>query len=543
MYNLLIVDDERYILDSYYEMLSEHFGNILNIDKYNSSSEVMSHLNNRIDILVVDIFMPVIDGFELQEHIRQIWSKCRIIFLTGDNGVKQAQKAMRFGSNVVDYVLKIEDDGVLIKAISKAIDSIKNEIKSNELMLTVQKNMQLAMPLLAREFILSLLYTPAVHLKHIGSRFSQYNLAFDEFCPVIVLCALIKEKNSSHLFANPSYLNTMFFAVDDILKVYLEHIFYSYGMVYEKDKMVWLFQPHEKGQTQSSNDYVNQIYSFLDIIQDSCERMLNATVNFVMSRHACDWDNLHKAFMQINTAADRFIFLTDCILFIEDIQAEETLQGETTENNELALEQIRNALIQSDMSSYISSIQSIVLSMKSRPDHYAKYYFEICSCFIECMKAMKIPTATYNEICGLLIRECNTAQSLDCLTNTLTQAAQVFMQVSSESEDKITGVIKTVLDFIDANIEGDLSLTLVSAMVYHSPTYFSKMFKRVMGVNYSEYVMKQRMIRAKNLLVETSNRINSIAALVGFDSVSYFVRTFKKTYGDSPSEFRHKNRS
>ncbi len=71
-----------------------------------------------------------------------------------------------------------------------------------------------------------------------------------------------------------------------------------------------------------------------------------------------------------------------------------------------------------------------------------------------------------------------------------------------------------------------------------SPDYFSRLFKRRLGVSYSEYLTQRRLTVAKLLLERTEDPINAIAITLGFGEAGYFTRVFKKYMGCAPSDYR-----
>ncbi len=107
-----------------------------------------------------------------------------------------------------------------------------------------------------------------------------------------------------------------------------------------------------------------------------------------------------------------------------------------------------------------------------------------------------------------------------------------------EYDNKVIDMIMQAKEYIDNNLAEDLSLNTISSMFYHSPTYFSRLFKKVTGYGFSEYVINTRLKKAKELLEETNLKVGEIAAKVGYDSVPYFIKSFKKVYGKTPNEYR-----
>jgi AraC-like DNA-binding protein len=64
------------------------------------------------------------------------------------------------------------------------------------------------------------------------------------------------------------------------------------------------------------------------------------------------------------------------------------------------------------------------------------------------------------------------------------------------------------------------------------------MFKKATGINFTDYVARVRIEKAKNLLLNPNLRISEIAYEVGFQSLTHFNRVFKKILGRSPTDYR-----
>jgi two-component system response regulator YesN len=92
-------------------------------------------------------------------------------------------------------------------------------------------------------------------------------------------------------------------------------------------------------------------------------------------------------------------------------------------------------------------------------------------------------------------------------------------------------------------MDGDLSLRAVAEAVGLSPSYFSAAFKREMKENFSDYLTKVRIRRAKELLCCTTKLIYEIAYDVGFRDYRYFSQIFKKQTGQTPRQFQNSTNS
>jgi AraC-like DNA-binding protein len=120
------------------------------------------------------------------------------------------------------------------------------------------------------------------------------------------------------------------------------------------------------------------------------------------------------------------------------------------------------------------------------------------------------------------------AQHLSILSN----------QVIVQHENAEPPVITRAKEFINEHQTEDLRLGQVARAVHTSTFYFCKMFKKVTGINFTDYLSRLRIEKAKNLLLNPNLRVSEIAFEVGFQSLTHFNRVFKKILGQSPTEYR-----
>jgi AraC-like DNA-binding protein/ligand-binding sensor protein len=116
--------------------------------------------------------------------------------------------------------------------------------------------------------------------------------------------------------------------------------------------------------------------------------------------------------------------------------------------------------------------------------------------------------------------------------------SMVSNQVLVQHENAELPAISRAKQFIHDNQAENLSLGQVAKAVNMSTFYFCKMFKRAAGLNFTEYVSRVRVEKAKNLLLNRNLRVSEIAYEVGFQSLTHFNRVFKKITGQSPTEYR-----
>lgn len=94
--------------------------------------------------------------------------------------------------------------------------------------------------------------------------------------------------------------------------------------------------------------------------------------------------------------------------------------------------------------------------------------------------------------------------------------------------------------FITEHQTEEISLGDVARAVNTSTFYFCKMFKKVTGLNFTDYLSRLRVEKAKNLLLNPNARISEVAFAAGFQSLSHFNRVFRRVAGESPTNYRDK---
>ena len=100
-----------------------------------------------------------------------------------------------------------------------------------------------------------------------------------------------------------------------------------------------------------------------------------------------------------------------------------------------------------------------------------------------------------------------------------------------------------VLDYIAANLEGDLTLDRMASSACLSRYHFARAFKQAVGHSPHRYVSARRLERAKALLNQDDRSLVEIALALGFSSQANFTRAFKQATGLAPGQFRQEGRS
>src|SRR5512143_560281 len=98
--------------------------------------------------------------------------------------------------------------------------------------------------------------------------------------------------------------------------------------------------------------------------------------------------------------------------------------------------------------------------------------------------------------------------------------------------------IQQAVRFINDNYRTDIRLAAAAREACMSPSHFSRIFRKVMGSSYQEYLNSRRITKAKNLLRTSPQSVTEIAFSLGFADPTGFGRIFKKLTNQTPSAYR-----
>ena len=114
--------------------------------------------------------------------------------------------------------------------------------------------------------------------------------------------------------------------------------------------------------------------------------------------------------------------------------------------------------------------------------------------------------------------------------------------IENQIQNDYISRINKALQFIDENLDADLSLENISKVACYSPFHFHRIFKAVTNETLNAYILRRRLEKAAAVLkYKAEVSIAELSLQYGFTSNSSFTRAFKKFYGLAPAQFRKQN--
>lgn len=143
--------------------------------------------------------------------------------------------------------------------------------------------------------------------------------------------------------------------------------------------------------------------------------------------------------------------------------------------------------------------------------------------------------ALFDEI-SLYVNDAKYGQAifLSCYTRLLIYISQSMIDVISLPH----GFMNKAVEYINSNICKGIGIDDICEYTHMSKYHFCRTFKRATGLTVMEYILKTRIVLAKDLLVRESVSISDVSERCGFSSISYFCRVFKGDTGLTPLQYR-----
>lgn len=115
--------------------------------------------------------------------------------------------------------------------------------------------------------------------------------------------------------------------------------------------------------------------------------------------------------------------------------------------------------------------------------------------------------------------------------------------IGAEETVQKSSMVYPAVVYIEEHLHEIIPMHEMASLCHLSRSYFSRLFQHDIGENYTDYVNRRKVERAKELLRSTPDSVSAIASALGFLDVSYFVKLFKRFEGVTPLTYRKLKRS
>ena len=205
------------------------------------------------------------------------------------------------------------------------------------------------------------------------------------------------------------------------------------------------------------------------------------------------------------------------------------------------LECFRKALKSRQMDTILQAIESIAYVVM-----YGNYTFECCKRLLSQVVAAVIDyigdekIQKYKDRESLLKEEFVSVKNINMFKDWILKIC--YDVTKSYSNDNVVNKTAILIDaacqFIEDNLDAQLSLDMVSENFSINPSYLSKAFKDEKEENFTNYINRLRLEKARELILSSNMKVDDIAMKVGFNNTNYFIKKFREMYGTTPGLYK-----
>ncbi|MDQ6417929.1 response regulator [Paenibacillus sp. LHD-117] len=506
MFKILIVDDERIERKGLRAMLKNGLPDLVIEEAPNGSIAVELASSFRPDLILMDIKMPGMNGFETVERISAEHPDCRYIMVTALDTFEYARQALKLG--VKDYLLKPSKAREIVETVGRVLEQIEVDQKSIEIHLLQQKALKKTMPLVETDVVTQLLYNH-VHEVHLDD-----------------LVGLLDIRAANEMFA-----------MNVILPTESESLYTAVKEKARQGGSCWV---------GAMNGRQIPIIVFRDANRSFRTQALSLAREMISvgkSDRGAGWflgiGNVCSSFQQIRQSyQESLVASMDTSLavrnrFYEDVpkgySSEFTLQSGKQREKQL-LEHIRlgqwdsvHANLVEIIGMYEQDDVNLVLTQQRMLE-----FLWVASRMLNDMGVEgEAPIYTFQAQDYRQLRA-ETGRILD-------RMKQAYMNYYNRLEPDTIHQIK---QYIEGHSHENISLETICIQVGLSPSYVSKLFKEQLGINYIDFLTECRIEKAKKLIADPEKSFKEITFEVGYHDPNYFSKVFKRMCELSPKQYR-----
>ncbi|MFD1955538.1 helix-turn-helix domain-containing protein [Paenibacillus thailandensis] len=534
MYSVMLADDDYPVIELLSEAIEwEKLGFRLIGAHENGESAWEQAEREMPDVLITDIGMPRMDGLELAARVRERNAGVRIVILSCHSEFQLAQQAMRL--NVREYFLKDAlDPGDLSRLLGRLKESLDEErLMSREqsrLRLLADETKELRKEKAIRSFIQQPLLSPEQWRKDAESY--GFMLSGEECLPAI---GFIDHYRTAKLrFASEQ---TLQFAVGNVMNEVLgaassprgQHVGYDA----KRSLLLFSYKPSLKVNR------MDEIRRTLRQVQDTLAGVLKIRMSFLVGNASASPEELKQSLKALLNGEEQRFYLGEgaCETLRRSVPA---VKRDLFDYYDRAVQQLRAALLggreeeaRKAGEHWISFIRQQEYPSETVKDWVLKLLLDLK------LKLHTLQHIPSGHNADTLHKEIAELDSLVQLGGWFTEhlCAMAAARAGAPSAGKRTEVAEAC-KYIALNIGRRISLDEVAEHLHLNASYFSRLFKKELGVTFIEYVTRMKMERAKELLDQTPHTVGEICELLGYDNQSYFIKTFKAHAGSTPVEYR-----
>lgn len=533
MYNLLIVDDEAAVVNGLANSIDWSSLRIDEVFRACDAGKALECLEkNRVDICLLDIRMPGMDGLQLATLIRDRWPYARVIFMSGYDHFAFAKKAVELGA--VNYILKPAADEEIKEAVEKAIAEIERDLKHTSALENAERQMKEAISTLQERYLNAWIVQeradPLKEPGRLGACGLRLNFAEPALLAVLRVDSWEKRVRAEHEEVARLALQNL---TGEILLKNSEGIFFADP---ERNMVLLVQDPREK---------LYRIAKLLEgmagFLQKTAGELLGCTVSIFWAEPAGSLWELPGLYKSILREMHRRMAWGYGIISNVSREAPscDAIELESL-NSHPSLVLLVDML---DKEGAVRKLEAIFqdASRMNPPsvETLLEIYYTVAGSLVAASKKRGTAVTEWAGPDTELFFSFGLIHSVSELKQWSLRILDKYMEYELGRENRQTHkIIEQIKKLILQKLWDNISIADIASAVYLNQSYLSRLFKRETGMSITDYMIRLKMEKAKELLNKPGMKVYEVAESLGYESVSHFNRLFKRETGMNPKEFQ-----
>lgn len=504
MYKVMLADDENLILQGLENIIEWDELGLEIVNKASNGQEAIDmYKETPVDIVLTDINMPHVTGFELLKELKKINSDIKFIILSGYDDFSYAKKAIELG--VENYILKPIDEEELEKTLINTVNKINLEREEGK-------------SSLGRHNLLIKLIKGKLSNKELEENKDAFYIDFNNL-KLYSLCII----NTKSRYDSEEMIH-------NIVQVIKDNTANNFEIIYTLDEELILINVWD--------EYISKgkIKEYYDKLKETIINIHGIDVFLSVGEPVENIYNISQSFKEANNLKKYVLTLgyNKCISLehIKDITKNSVNFGPI-------LDKLNKKIITKDVEGAEKIVQDIVEDKNLTPSNIYDLSVKILFLIDKVIEEFKVEKQySENSLGEEIIALCseNTREDIKIL---LCSEIREVVKLMHPTTIKHSPVIQQIISYVNDNYYEEISLKTLAQKYHINTSYLGQIFTKEVGCSFSEYLNRTKNMKAKELILNTNMKINDIAKKVGYLDTSYFYRKFKKYYGVCPSTLRN----
>lgn len=516
MYNVMLVDDEITLVNSLYEYINRNHSNEYECIKAYSARqalELATHI--RMDIAVLDIEMPGMNGMELRERLERLHPYCRVIFLTAYDRFDYAYAAVQ--QRKTRFLLKTEGYGTVLNVIREESQALDDELMQMGLVPGQQAGQ---IPGYGRNDFLRLLVSGNIDADSTKQEAARYDIVLDVERDVMPVLLRLFDEGRSYTEEKAALVRVFRFFSGWFADKY-EMVFIQLSREYA----LFLLQPLAQTDVQAD------LKQDLELIVNKAVQVAGRRISLALADDWTGWDKLPQKLDLMRERLDNAPDDGDdyiCQLDGDALKKAELLAA--GDRLVAQMQQYDEARIRATMHESID----ICRRMGTDPAEFLFRQLER----VQLKRTWSEWECGYKQMAQFACMLEQDPSGVNLVNVALDFARGFDLKRSMHNRNELKRAVCMTNEYISAHYAEDISLADMAGHVCLSSSYLSRIYKKETGMSTVDKLKEVRIKAAIRLLETTNMKIQDVAAAVGYNSPRYFLSVFRSITGVGPTEYR-----